>query len=738
MARITQTLKHVVVAPLVCFGLAYLVMQTGPMQQLAWRTLDWRTSLRALYQAPADPRVEIVLFEDDTETNLVAWPPDRAYHGVLTQLLSLAHAEVLVLDIILDANREGDGDANMGAGVAAAMAAGTRVITGAVTNVEPLDNAPDYTGLTQALSRIEGDIGRLYGEEHALLPFPGLREVAYFGYVDAPRGTDGIIREIPLVVRIGQEVFPSLALQTLMAYYGVAPDEVSVKLGDAVYLPTDDGMRRIPISKQGMYFINFRYDHDDVRPDFPTRTYREVMIKLHSHYVEQLPNAPKPPDYEGKIVFVGQTVTGRADAGPTPRSAYSPLVLMHANVVNNVLAQDYARRVPDWASWLLVLALAYVCVWLALTRSITLLATVSTLIVVSYLGLTMWGWIKWSLWFPWIGPLLGLMGSQFIVIGRRVWQEQKAKQEIKGMFGSYVSPALVDKLVDAGEPPRLGGMQAPITAYFSDIQGFSSFSELLPPERLVELMNEYLTACTDIITEEGGTLDKYIGDAVVAMFGAPIPLTDHAYRACLASQRVQLRLGELRVKWRGEGTKWPAVVHGMQSRIGLNTGPCVVGNMGSRTRFNYTMMGDDVNLAARMESGAKHWGVYSLTTEATRAACVQHGGDRIVFRPLGRIVVKGRTAAVPIHEIVGLKENISDQTLDCLDRFAAGLESYFARDWDAAAAQFAEASRLELRQPVGAHDTAANPALVYLRMVAAMKANPPGRDWDGTHKMTEK
>jgi adenylate cyclase len=350
----------------------------------------------------------------------------------------------------------------------------------------------------------------------------------------------------------------------------------------------------------------------------------------------------------------------------------------------------------------------------------------------------MWGWIKWSLWFPWIGPLLGLMGSQFIVIGRRVWQEQKAKQEIKGMFGSYVSPALVDKLVDAGEPPRLGGMQAPITAYFSDIQGFSSFSELLPPERLVELMNEYLTACTDIITEEGGTLDKYIGDAVVAMFGAPIPLTDHAYRACLASQRVQLRLGELRVKWRGEGTKWPAVVHGMQSRIGLNTGPCVVGNMGSRTRFNYTMMGDDVNLAARMESGAKHWGVYSLTTEATRAACVQHGGDRIVFRPLGRIVVKGRTSAVPIHEIVGLKENISDQTLDCLDRFAAGLESYFARDWDAAAARFTEASRLELRQPVGAHDTAANPALVYLRMVAAMKANPPGRDWDGTHKMTEK
>ena len=221
------------------------------------------------------------------------------------------------------------------------------------------------------------------------------------------------------------------------------------------------------------------------------------------------------------------------------------------------------------------------------------------------------------------------------------------------MFGTYVSPAVVGQLVKSGQPPRLGGHEEEITAYFSDIQGFSRFAELMPPERLVELMNEYLTACTDVVTEEGGTLDKYIGDAVVAMFGAPIAQRDHAYRACLVALRVQARLAELRAKWREEGDRWPAVVAEMQTRIGLNSGPCVIGNMGSRTRFNYTMMGDNVNLAARMESGAKSWGVFTLCTEATRRACEQHAGDRVVFRPLGKIRVIGRAKPVAVFEVIG-------------------------------------------------------------------------------------
>jgi adenylate cyclase len=217
------------------------------------------------------------------------------------------------------------------------------------------------------------------------------------------------------------------------------------------------------------------------------------------------------------------------------------------------------------------------------------------------------------------------------MMGRRALAEQRAKEQIKGMFGAYVSPELVNRMVNSGVSPELGGHDEEITAYFSDIQSFSTFSEKLKSGPLVELMNEYLTACTDIVQAEGGTLDKYIGDAVVAMFGAPIPMKDHAFRACVATQRVHLKLAELRDHWKSQGEKWPEIVWKMQTRIGLNTGVCMIGNMGSRTRFNYTMMGDDVNLAARMESGSKSWGAYTMCSEATKLACETHGATASSF-----------------------------------------------------------------------------------------------------------
>jgi adenylate cyclase len=252
-------------------------------------------------------------------------------------------------------------------------------------------------------------------------------------------------------------------------------------------------------------------------------------------------------------------------------------------------------------------------------------------------------------------------------------------------------------------------------------------------------MNEYLTACTDIVQEQGGAVDKYIGDAVVAMFGAPVPLPDHAYRACVTTQLVHRKLAELRAKWKSEGDKWPQIVWNMQTRIGLNSGVCMIGNMGSRTRFNYTMMGDNVNLAARMESGAKSWGAYTMVAEATKLACVKHGGDRVVFRQLGRIVVKGRSTAVPIYEIVGLKEHVTPRTRDCLGLFEQGLARYYARDWDGAIALFKKSSLLEPNIPGETPGVVSNPSLTYIqRVVPEAIEEPPSEPWDGVYHMKEK
>jgi adenylate cyclase len=251
-------------------------------------------------------------------------------------------------------------------------------------------------------------------------------------------------------------------------------------------------------------------------------------------------------------------------------------------------------------------------------------------------------------------------------------------------------------------------------------------------------MNEYLTACTDIVQAEGGTLDKYIGDAVVAIYGAPLALPDHPLRACVAALRVHRRVTDLREKWKHEGERWPEIVHNLQTRIGLNTGPAVVGNMGSHTRFNYTMMGDNVNIAARMESGAKSWGVYSMCTEATRLECEKLEAGRVVFRSLGRIKVKGRSRPVPIHELVALSEDSTESIRECIGIFEKGLERYYARDWDGAIGLFRRSEALEANGPGRAAGTTSNPSLVYIAIAEGYREEPPPPDWDGIFEMKEK
>jgi adenylate cyclase len=305
------------------------------------------------------------------------------------------------------------------------------------------------------------------------------------------------------------------------------------------------------------------------------------------------------------------------------------------------------------------------------------------------------------------------------------------------MFGSYVSPELVERMVDSGEEPGLGGEKSRISAFFSDIQGFSSFSEKLEPEDLVELINEYLGGMTDILIEEGGTLDKYIGDAIVAFFGAPVHYNDHAHRACVTAHKIQIRQAQLREKWKNEGDKWPEIVWEMQTRIGINTGEVITGNMGSSKRFNYTMMGDDVNLAARCESGAKSYGVFTMVTGQTRSES-EEITDRCVFRMLDRIVVKGRTKPVEVHELVGFRDQLSDSDFQCIDLFERGLTAYFKQDWNEASKLFTESSKLEKFKPGGVLKNPTNPSLVMLDRIEQLSTDKLPADWDGVYIMKTK
>jgi len=628
-------------SPLLIYGFAFIAGHAAIIRQLEWHTLDWRTKLRTHFQPPPDPRIAVVIFDDDTETRIEPWPVDRKWHAAMVQVLALAKVSVVTWDVILDSNRSPEGDSQLAAMAAAAGSAGTRVITAAVSSEDQSDVVPGREGPTKPLPKVEGDITKLLGEEHAIVPFSELRQSSWYGFADVPPGPDGMRREIPLVVRIGRQVYPSLSLQTLLVYFGVKVDDVLVRLGDAIYFPVAGWMRRVPISDEGKYTLNYRYDH----VDFPLFGYGELLIGLTEHFQGNKSDGPPPPDLKGKIVFIGQTVRGKADVGPTPLSSLTPLALIHANLVNNVLASDFARPASPWLVWPFIIGIGYIGVWIGLRRSlvaITLLAFAGVFCIVLVAS---WAWIAGSISVPLVMPTIGFAGIQFVVIGQRMLTERRGSEQVKRMFSSYLSPDLLKKLLHEKGVMSVGGERKPVTILFSDLRDFTSWSEKTREDVLIPQLNEYLAGMVACIHANGGTLHKFIGDAVMAVWGDLIsegPAVD-ATKACRAALAMKAHLDQLNAQWALDGRKI------LQMGIGLNHGNVIVGNIGSPARMEFTVIGDPVNLASRLEGLTKEYKAAIIVGEAVQELV----GGRFRIRSLGHAMIKGKGAGVPIFELCG-------------------------------------------------------------------------------------
>lgn len=732
--------------------------QAGWLDFLEHKAIDWRFQFRGELDAP----VNVVYVDIDSQSlsEIGGFPWSRSYFArVASALVDQAKVRAVGIDVVFSEN-----------GVAEAIdwkkrVEGNRELGRYLAKNPPVVVAAAYAAAAdrdingQIVFRELPRVHKLKeGDPLAEPELPSFRihetdarrqwSPALIGLIDT---MDGATRTVPVYAPTERGTFYHMAVELARLHFGLPREALRID-GDVLELVGEDGaaVRRIPLRERQLLEVNWfsAWLSPSRNPRVAFSTVYRYAEMLGSEDVEERRAAEEffgQPGFRDAIVLIGPVDPLLHDLAPTPFDEKPvPKVGVHGNLVKTIVTGRFLARLPEWkgVAWLdhaIVLGLSLVVTVLAMaggTRS-AWRKLAAVLVLGGYGAVAFWIFRTQHL----VLPLVPVLGAAFTTsFGGVIWQlieEEKQKGRIKGMFGTYVSPQLVERMVESGEDPQLGGHEDEITAYFSDIQSFSSFSEKLDSGPLVELMNEYLTACTDIVQEEGGTLDKYIGDAVVAMFGAPIALPDHAYRACVASQRVHRKLGELRVKWKSETGKWPEIVWNMQSRIGLNSGLATIGNMGSRTRFNYTMMGDNVNLAARMESGAKSWGVYTMCTEATRSACLQHGGDRVVFRALGRIVVKGRIQAVPIYEIVGLKEDVTERTRECIGLFEQALEKYYARDWAGARALLEKSRELEPHRP-GDPGVTGNPSLVYLNIIAHYELEPPGENWDGVYVMKEK
>ena len=512
---------------------------------------------------------------------------------------------------------------------------------------------------------------------------------------------DGAIRRIPLIVSYEGAFFPPLSIQSLKLYlekqvsfyiqeYGVE----SVEIGDIV----------IPTNGQGEMLINY-YGPKNTFPHYSATDIINKRIPENS--------------LKDKIVIIGPTAIGIYDLRITPFQKNYPGVEIHATVIDNILHQRFLVQ-PEWIG---VIDLSTIFIGGFIVTFFIAKADVFRSLGLTFLFGGIFLWFNFFLFQQGIQssiiyPLLNLSVVHAGITIYQLFTEGRERRFIKRAFGHYLSPTVIEQLVSNPGQLKLGGERKVLTAFFSDVAGFSTISEKLSPEELVELLNVYLTKMTDIILNYEGTVDKFEGDAIISFFGAPVPFDDHVKRACMVSIEMQKKLRELRVQWKNDGK--PELF----MRIGVNTGPMVVGNMGSKSRMDYTMMGDSVNLAARIEGANKLYGTFTMITENTYNAAKEF----VEVRKLDIIRVLGKTEPVTVYELLCAKGELDPQHEKQIDLFHDGLSYYLEQQWDNAMNCFQ--TILE--------KSSDPPSTIYIERCEKFKTKPPESDWDGVFSLTEK
>ncbi|MBW1811540.1 MAG: adenylate/guanylate cyclase domain-containing protein [Deltaproteobacteria bacterium] len=646
------------------------------------------------------------------------WP--RSLHALILGYIEKGIPRAVIFDLFFEGRSSGGEEedrAEMDIEFAEAINESGRVVLG--VKLRPGDPTPK-----------SADAGKLLNSARlANKPWPGLekfdridplaheicRARARFGFVNAVPEGDGIIRRTGLLANVDGNMVPSLGLAALMF------DDL-VEAGSAERDLKIAG-NSIPIALDGRVWIRFHGPGGIEQGQGRTYEYLPIFNVLKSAIQAEQGIEPllAPDVFKDKWVIVGSTASSAFDLRATPFSKESnfPGMEIHATILDNLLNNGFLTRLPRWVVLLLVIvACLIVGIGGRIIKSL-LWGTITVLGGLAGYALISLAAFQAGVMVDLVAVAAAIFTTSACISYANFLRERRSKQHIRNIFQYYLDPSVVEQLIETPETLGLGGEARVCTVFFSDIVGFTSIAEKLTPHQLVEMMNRYLGEMTEIVIQHGGFLDKYIGDAIMAVFGAPADLPEHAQAACRAALESHQHLSKLN----HEFTRLN--IPQLKCGIGINTGSMVVGNVGSATRGNYTAMGDAVNLASRLEALNRSFKTRTIigpeTFEILR--------DQFVCRELDFIRVKGKLEPIRAYELVGESQNIDPQTLKLFEEFSQALSTYREGRW-------LEAKKLfECIHETYPQD---GPTGVYVERCRAYAAEPPDQDWNGVFVMTKK
>ncbi|MFA6468849.1 MAG: adenylate/guanylate cyclase domain-containing protein [Bacteroidota bacterium] len=525
-----------------------------------------------------------------------------------------------------------------------------------------------------------------------------------------PDSIDGIIRSVPFFVEYAGDYYPTFGAALAFAAAQVDLQTVTVEESEEGGLLVHAGQLEIPLDENGYLTV----DYAGLNTVYKQISFQEVL----DAFVKK--DASTLSIFKDAVVIIGPTARSIGDHNPTPLADISPNCFVHANVYDQIISGKYIADAPLNAQLMFLVIMALIVCVAAILLSLRWSVPIGVLFIAGYMMFAYSTFENTGVVYYLVEPIFALFFCFASAMSYNAATEGRQKAQIKGMFERYVDKAVVKQILDNPSLVKLGGEEREITTLFADIQGFTSMAEKMGPTNTVGMLNSYLTEMSNIIIEHGGTIDKYIGDAIMSFWGAPINDQDQAFNSCAAAINMQRKLTALHTKWIHYGR--PVV----NQRIGINTGRAVVGNMGAETRLNYTAIGDAVNLAARLEGVNKEYGTRLLMSEFT----YRKVHDRVLSREMDLVVVMGKTEPVRIYELIALADEVqTDATKKFLEFYHDGLEAYKKRAWKSAIDQFQQA--LSIRRD----DIVSN---LYIQRATMFNDSPPPDDWNGVFIMTKK